>query len=192
MSVSKKEKILQEALVLFASHGFAHVSLSMIAKQAGVTKSLIFHHFENKEQLWETVKERFFQQYADNQMNLFEVEKDPIELIRKSMLYYFEFVKNNPMIPRFFAYAHLENDETCGQMDQPLIARGSELIKQAQADGLMRQGFNPVVLVMNFITVINQYFVAQCHFEHWDPAIYENPDAFIHDFINNTIEGIKP
>jgi len=190
--MSKKEKIMQEALILFANHGFAHVSLSMIAKQAAVTKSLIFHHFANKEQLWQTVKERFFKQYADNQMNLFEVEKDPIELIRKSMLYYFEFIKNNPLIPRFFAYAHLENDEQCGQMDQALIARGSELIKQAQADGLMRKGFKPVVLVMNFITVINQYFVAQCHFVHWDADLYEDPDAFIHDFINNTIEGIKP
>ncbi len=192
MNTSKKENILNEALALFATHGFAHVSLSMIAKQAGVTKSLIFHHFENKEQLWETVKEKFFKKYAENQINLFEREKDPIELIRKSMFYYFEFVKNNPLIPRFFAYAHLENDEKCGQMDQPLIARGSELIKQAQENGLMRKGFNPVILVMNFITVINQYFIAECHYKHWDESIYKNPESFINDFIENTIEGIKP
>ena len=54
--MTKKEKILNESLTLFAQHGFAHVSVSMIAKQAGVTKSLIFNHFENKERLWETVK----------------------------------------------------------------------------------------------------------------------------------------
>ncbi len=192
MNISKKEKILNEALALFATHGFAHVSVSMIAKHAGVTKSLIFHHFENKEQLWETVKETFFQRYADSQMNLFEVEKDPIELIRKSMRNYFEFVKNNPLIPRFFAYAHLENDDKCGQMDQPLIAKGSELIKQAQNNGLMRKGFNPVVLVMNFITVINQYFIAECHFKQWDKSLYQNPELFINDFIENTIKGIEP
>lgn len=192
MDISKKQKILDESLALFATHGFAQVSISMIAKQAGVTKSLIFHHFENKEQLWETVKESFFKRYAENQMNLFESEKEPLELIRKSMRYYFEFVKNNPLIPRFFAYAHLENDENCGKLDQPLMQRGSQLIKQAQAEGLMRQGFNPVVLVMNFITVINQYFIAECHFKHWDSSLYSDPDSFINDFIENTIKGIQP
>ncbi|MCX7553427.1 TetR/AcrR family transcriptional regulator [Marinicella sp. S1101] len=192
MKQSKKDNILEQALHLFATHGFAHVSISMIAKQAGVTKSLIFHHFENKEQLWETVKERFFKRYAENQMNLFEREKDPIELIRKSMRYYFEFVRKNPMIPRFFAYAHLENDENCGKLDQPLMAKGSELIHKAQAKGLMRKGFNPVVLVMNFITVINQYVVAECHFSQWDKTLYTDPESFIENFIEITIEGIKP
>lgn len=192
MKTTKKQKILNESLKLFAAHGFAQVSISMIANQAGVTKSLIFHHFENKEQLWETVKETFFKKYADNQMNLFEVEKDPIELIRKSMRFYFEFVKNNPLIPRFFAYAHLENDEKCGKMDQPLIAKGSELIREAQKNGLMRKDFNPVLLVMNFITVINQYFIAQCHFQHWDAELYQDPELFIEDFIALTIQGIKP
>lgn len=192
MDITKKDKILNEALQLFATHGFAHVSISKIAQQAGVTKSLIFHHFESKEQLWETVKEAFFKKYADNQMNLFESEPDPIELIRKSMRYYFEFVKNNPMIPRFFAYAHLENDENCGKLDQPLMQRGAELIKQAQQKGLMRKNFNPAVLVMNFITVINQYFIAECHFKHWDQDLYKHPESFINDFIEITIQGIKP
>lgn len=192
MNQTKKDKILEQALALFATHGFAHVSISMIAKQAGVTKSLIFHHFENKEQLWETVKERFFKHYATNQMNLFEVEKDPIELIRKSMRYYFDFVRKNPLIPRFFAYAHLENDENCGKLDKPLMERGSELILSAQKNGLMRKGFNPAVLVMNFITVINQYVVAECHFSQWDKTLYSDPESFIENFIEITIEGIKP
>ncbi|MFC3193300.1 TetR/AcrR family transcriptional regulator [Marinicella sediminis] len=192
MEISKKDNILNEALALFATHGFAHVSISMIAKQAKVTKSLIFHHFENKEHLWETVKEVFFKKYADNQMNLFESESDPIELIRKSMRYYFDFVRNNPMVPRFFAYAHLENDENCGRLDQPLMQRGGELIRQAQEHGLMRKNFNPVVLVMNFITVINQYFIAECHFKHWDNGLYQDPDTFINDFIEITIQGIQP
>ncbi|TDR17467.1 TetR/AcrR family transcriptional regulator [Marinicella litoralis] len=192
MDISKKQSILNESLALFATHGFAHVSISMIAKQAKVTKSLIFHHFENKEKLWEEVKEQFFKTYAENQMDLFEAEKDPIELIRKSMQFYFEFVKKNPLIPRFFAYAHLENDEKCGQLDKPLMERGSELIRQAQQNGLMRKDFNPVVLVMNFITVINQYFIAECHFKHWDKNLYGEPESFIKDFIEITIQGIKP
>jgi len=192
MDTTKKQKILKHSLDLFSTHGFAHVSISMIAKKAGVTKSLIFHHFENKNNLWEKVKESFFKQYVENQMNLFDEEKDAIQLIRKSMLYYFDFVKKNPLIPRFFAYAHLENDENSGKLDQPLMQRANQLITTAQQHGLLRKDFNPVILVMSFITMINQYFNAKCHFKHWDKSIYNDPDSFINGFIEMTIQGIKP
>ena len=72
------------------------------------------------------------------------------------------------------------------------MERGGQLIRQAQENGLMRKDFNPVVLVMNFINVINQYFVAECHFKHWDDGLYQDPDNFINDFIELTIQGIKP
>ncbi len=192
MDISKKQKILNESLTLFATHGYAHVSISMIAKQAGVTKSLIFHHFESKEQLWEIVKENFFKQYTENQLTLFESEKNPIELIRKSIRHYFEFIQSNPLIPRFFAYAHLENDANCGKVDQALIAHSTQIIETAQDQGLLRKNFNPVILVMSFIAVINQYFTAECHFNQWDKSIYSNPESFINDLIDNTIQGILP
>lgn len=192
MKPDKRQQILAVALDLFAEFGFSHVSVNMIAKQAGVGKSLIFHHFTSKEQLWDEVKGAYFSAYASAQINLFEQEKDPIELIRKSMRYYFEYIKSNPQVARFFAYAHLEGDEKCGQMDQELIRRGGELIRQAQENGQMRKGFNPAVLVMSFLTTINQYFVAQCHFAQWDPNLYQEPEQFISELIELTIQGVMP
>lgn len=192
MSTDKRQQILAVALDLFAEFGFSHVSINMIAKQAGVGKSLIFHHFKNKEQLWDEVKDHYFSGYAQAQLNLFDQEKDPIELIKKSMRSYFEYIQSNPQVAKFFAYAHLEGDEKCGKMDKELINRGGQLIHQAQKNGQMRQGFNPAVLVMSFLTTINQYFVAQCHFEQWDARIYKEPDSFINELIELTIQGIKP
>ena len=192
MTIDKRQKILNEALELFSEFGFSHVSINMIAKQAGVTKSLIFHHFTNKEQLWDEVKESYFSQYAQAQLSLFELEKDPIELIKKSMRYYFEYIQANPQVAKFFAYAHLEGDEKCGQMDKELIQRGSELVLAAQEAGQMRKGFNSAVLVMSFLTTINQYFVASCHYSQWDQSLYNNPESFINELIELTVEGIKP
>ncbi len=192
MSTDKRQKILNEALELFSEFGFSHVSINMIAKQAGVTKSLIFHHFINKEQLWDEVKAHYFSQYAQAQLNLFEQEKDPIELIKKSMRSYFYYIQKNPQVAKFFAYAHLEGDEKCGKMDQPLIEKGSELIIEAQNNGVMRKGFNPAVLVMSFLTTINQYFIASCHYSQWDAELYEKPETFIEALIELTIIGIKP
>jgi len=45
----KQEKILDAALELFASEGYAATATSKIAKKAGVSEGLIFRHFENKQ-----------------------------------------------------------------------------------------------------------------------------------------------
>jgi len=48
----RKEKIsliLQTALSLFAMHGYASTSVSMIAREAGISKGLMYNYFEKKE-----------------------------------------------------------------------------------------------------------------------------------------------
>lgn len=50
-SLSRKEKILQTALSLFAENGYAATSTKEIAAIAGVSEALIFKHFGNKDAL---------------------------------------------------------------------------------------------------------------------------------------------
>lgn len=191
-TITKKEAILSTALTLFAEHGFAHVSIAMIAEQSKVTKSLIFHHFGSKEQLWDEVKQHYFRQYAQTQEVLFEQERNPLSLIEKSVRNYFNFIKQNPLVARFFSYAHLDNDDSCGDLDKPLIEQATMLIESAQQQGLIRTSINPTVLIMTFITGINQYFVARCRFETWDKDLYRDDDTFINYFIELLMAGIKP
>ncbi|WP_010632484.1 TetR/AcrR family transcriptional regulator [Sporolactobacillus vineae] len=53
MEASKEETILTAAIHEFAEKGFEQASTNRIAKQAGVSKGLIFHYFESKEKLFE-------------------------------------------------------------------------------------------------------------------------------------------
>lgn len=48
---SRKERILQTALQLFASKGYLDTSTKEIASNAGVSEALIFKHFGNKDAL---------------------------------------------------------------------------------------------------------------------------------------------
>ena len=50
-TVSRKEKILKEALLLFADKGYADTSTKLIAAHAHVSEALIFKHFGHKDQL---------------------------------------------------------------------------------------------------------------------------------------------
>jgi AcrR family transcriptional regulator len=44
--------ILNAAMELFAQHGYAGCSIREICKTAGVTKPVLYYHFDNKEQLY--------------------------------------------------------------------------------------------------------------------------------------------
>lgn len=47
-----REKILDAAESLFASHGFEGASMQQIARAAGISKATIFHHFASKQDLY--------------------------------------------------------------------------------------------------------------------------------------------
>ncbi len=49
------EKILETAYDCFATLGYEQTSLSMIAKNIGISKPALYYHFESKEALFETL-----------------------------------------------------------------------------------------------------------------------------------------
>ena len=46
--MSRKDDILDAAVILFAENGYFATPTSAVAKKAGVAEGLIFHHFKNK------------------------------------------------------------------------------------------------------------------------------------------------
>ena len=57
-----RSRILHSASILFAERGFRGVSISDVAAAAGLVKSSIYHHFENKEALYLAVLTEMAQQ----------------------------------------------------------------------------------------------------------------------------------
>lgn len=56
-----KEKILDACFKVFAQHGYANTSTTMLAEAAGISKALIFHHFKSKKELYLSVLDRCFE-----------------------------------------------------------------------------------------------------------------------------------
>lgn len=55
----KREQILRESFKLFLAKGYDAVSFTDIEREAKVTRGAIFHHFDNKEDLFRHIAEQF-------------------------------------------------------------------------------------------------------------------------------------
>ena len=61
----RREAILHAAAEVFAHAGFAATSVEDIAAAAGITKLIVYRHFDSKENLYRAVLERVFQRQAE-------------------------------------------------------------------------------------------------------------------------------
>jgi AcrR family transcriptional regulator len=80
---TSKEEILHATYLAFAEHGYAELSIQQIADQASVSKSTIYHHFEDKEELLMVFAERLLEWYLEEL--LFDPAGDPIENLERSL-----------------------------------------------------------------------------------------------------------
>jgi AcrR family transcriptional regulator len=79
---NQRDKILDASLALFAHHGYKGTSVSMIAADVNVSKSLLYNFFERKEDL---LREIINQAFADikESMSSYASAKDPHKAIEE-------------------------------------------------------------------------------------------------------------
>ena len=97
-----KEKILQCAFELFGKPRISEVSLSEIAAVTGISKTAIFRHYKNKEDLFDTMRQRFFEAMAE-MFNEIETIEKPYDLngVAKTVRSVFDF---NERYPNYLPY----------------------------------------------------------------------------------------
>ena len=57
-----KENIVKTALRLFLQNGYEKTSMNDIAREVGISKPAIYHHFKNKDELFHEVLSLFFEE----------------------------------------------------------------------------------------------------------------------------------
>ncbi len=187
--------ILESAEKLFIEKGLAGVAVSAIALQAGVTKSLIHHHFGSKENLWSAVKQHMFDGYAAEQSNLLDTgTTNDLLLLRQSVEAYFKFLKGNPAFVRLSSWATLEG-EGC-HLQEELISWGARRIEESQAKGIVRNDINPTHVIIAFLSLAQQWFAWK---GHWDlekiPTLTGSEkvvdEAYLESIMKILIDGIR-
>ena len=93
-----KEKIVLVALELFATDGYAGVSMSMIASEIGITKAALYKHYTNKQDIFDSIVKRMEQQDSEqareNEVPEESIEKTPEEYQNISFDDFVEYSKS--------------------------------------------------------------------------------------------------
>lgn len=101
-----KEKILDACFKVFARHGYANTSTTMLAEAAGISKALIFHHFNSKKELYLSVLDRCFEKgRIEMGFDTLLENQDFFEAKEKSSVIKFHYYKSNPDLMRIIKEA---------------------------------------------------------------------------------------
>ena len=155
--------ILSTATELFLERGYAAVPVSLIARQANVTKSLIYHYFGDKRGLWLAVREASVSVYAVQQRTVFSSnETEPtVGGVAASAAAYFSFLQKQPDIARVFALEGFDGEFEPGDTEQELQAGGLAFVKKLQSSGVVRDDIDASMALAAFSALIEHWFISQ-------------------------------
>lgn len=98
----RRDAILNAALKEFAMRGFDDASTNIIAKEAGISKALMFHYVSSKKDLFLFTYDYFTDLMDQEYFELINLsEKDIFDRLRQSYLLQIELLKRYPWIFEF-------------------------------------------------------------------------------------------
>jgi AcrR family transcriptional regulator len=156
-----RDEIMRSAMRLFASRGFHETSMSEVAREARVSKALIFWHFKTKEDLFMAVLNRLIEPYFIDfaeEAGALDERAQILKLVESYLL----FVRDNANSVRFFL-AQLLHDRKGSdgfaaqvlQLYDGYRALLVGLVGQAQAKGICSSSYSPEAAAAFLLSALN-------------------------------------
>ena len=144
---SKRRQIMYAAIECFATSGYHSVSISDLAKHAGISKGLMYNYFSSKEELLKTI----FAEVMEEMMGLFNPDHVE-ELDRTTLLKYmnnlFEHLRTNLMLWKMYmaifsqpAVLQILEKEIISVADQPTVMLERYFAKQGFKEPALEVSF---------------------------------------------------
>ncbi len=169
--MTTRDSILNAAEEIFVNSGFSGSSMKSIAERADVAKSLLYHYFSSKRELWdEVIQRRVSQAKLPERMieMVSSIASEGLRAVRskKNHTTYFEFLRDNPQFVRMLAWL---NAEQAFPMDPPLEMRKEviEKLNELQKKGVFRDDIDPRMFVICFMAICEMWFLSRSKISAW-------------------------
>lgn len=144
-----RKVILLSAQKLFAKYGYSATSMQEIADKAKINQALLYHHFQNKKNLWRIVKDNFINKIKDPTQSIDEIPFNLKSVITHIIEQRYEIYFNNPEAARIMLWQQLEAGSKSfllGSSASP--DKWIEPLKKLQAQGLIKTAVNVEAVII--------------------------------------------
>ena len=166
---ARRRQLFDVALALFAEHGYAATTMDDIAEAAGVTKPLVYQHFESKRALYLELMDVFSRELVTDIVKATADAQGPRQQVELGFAAYFELMLGNEQAFRLLYGRDAPDDQELGEA----LRRVEGTLAQA-IDSLIDAGLDPEHRLLLAHAVVG---MAEGASRHWLDARREGPDG---------------
>lgn len=153
----RQEQILKATLDLVAAHGLLKTSISKISKRAQCSPGIVYHYFESKDEIMETLFMRIFSEMIAYVMDESVLNQPLAARYKELWLRKYQFHFNNPDKTIFIeqyknsSYYAEEHEQATQELMAELMAMGQDDIER----GLVINLPLDIIYTMTFTVALN-------------------------------------
>ena len=159
-----KKRILNAAKKEFAKNGLGGARVDEIAERAKANKRMIYHYFDNKEALFQTVLEAAYLDIRTAEQKLELENLAPRDALEKLVRFTWQYYLKNPEFitlvnsENLHKALHLKKSSVIAPLSEQFIGMVGGLIDRGVEDGSFRPGIDPVQLNIT-VAAIGYYYL---------------------------------
>ncbi|WP_457588846.1 TetR/AcrR family transcriptional regulator [Ensifer canadensis] len=159
-----KARILEAAKKEFAKNGLGGARVDEIAEKASANKRMIYHYFESKERLFQTVLEDAYIDIRTAEQKLKLDDLEPKAALAKLVQFTWEYYLKNPEFitlvnsENLHRAKHLKKSEVIKTASRKFVNMVGDILERGAAQGIFRPGVDPVQLNIT-IAAIGYYYL---------------------------------
>ena len=190
-----RARILDAAKKEFAKNGLGGARVDVIAEKAKANKRMIYHYFESKEGLFQTVLEAVYLDIRSAEQKLHLEDLAPKAALEKLVRFTWDYYLKNPEFltlvnsENLHRAKHLKKSEIVKSSSRKLVNMVGGLLERGVKEGVFREGIDPVQLNIT-IAAVGYYYLTN---RFTGSIIYERDlmaDEALEKRINFNIETI--
>lgn len=183
---SRKDRIMDAALRIFAEKSFQEATISEISKEAGVSEATIYEYFGTKEDLLFAIPEKISNDTAKESQAVLPFIKDVEGRMRAILFSYVQLYQNNPHYSALVLLQLMSNKRFRQTAAHEAIRRSAhsllEIIREGIADGTFRSDADAYLIRSMLMGTIEHLFI------HWHMQGMPTREKSIMDMLDPFLE----
>jgi AcrR family transcriptional regulator len=146
--MDNRQKIVEEAALMFRTYGIRAVTMDMLANQMGISKRTIYELFNDKDELLEGVLKWMTEKQGEVLSKILKESENVIEAIFKILDLMRDHFKN--MSPAFLLdikkYRHKMLENINGKSEMHFFGFNEEVVRQGIKEGIFRHDIDVTII----------------------------------------------